>query len=78
MEVEPKGEGAIVMEEVTVGAMTKKLSPVTEKDVDLNLRILLEMLLKLFAGSAAKTCFSNFCKNVFSFVYYRIHFLMFK
>ena len=64
MEVEPKGEGAIVMEEVIVGVMTKKLSPVTEKDVDLNLRILLEMLLKLFVGSAAKTCFS------ISIVYY--------
>ena len=73
MEVEPKGEGAIVMEEVTVGVMTKKLSPVTEKDVDLNLRILLEMLLKLFVGSAAKTCFS------ISIVYYRINVvLMFK
>ena len=53
--------------EMIVGARKGKVSPVIGKDVHLYLRILREMLLKLFVSSAAKTCFSSFYKNVLPF-----------
>ena len=64
--------------EMIVGAMEGKVSPVIGKDVHLYLRILREMLLKLFVSSAAKVCFSSFYKNVFSLVLYSINVLPFK